>query len=440
MHHFQYRDDQLFCEDVPLSRIAAEVGTPTYVYSYATLERHYRVFDEALKTARGDKRLICYSVKANSNLAVLKALIGWGAGVDTVSRGEIFRALKAGCAPSKIVFSGVGKREDEIAYALEVGILAFNVESVAELDTINRVAAQVGRRAPVSLRINPDVDAQTHPYISTGLKNNKFGIAVTEARAAFGKARALPHLEVVGLDCHIGSQLTKTSPFADAIRRLAALTRQLRQDGVQLRYLDIGGGLGIRYHEDATPGDASKDDGHHGSDVPPSPAEYGLAIKEALVEFEDLDLTVICEPGRVIVGNAGVLLTKTLYLKQGETKNFVIVDAAMNDLIRPSFYDSYHAILPVERRAHVAFTADVVGPICETGDFLARDRALAQQPVEGDLHAIMSAGAYGFAMSSNYNTRPRAAEVLVRGERYAVVRRRETVEELLQNELIPDLV
>jgi len=438
MHHFQYRDNELYCEDVPLAKIAAEIGTPTYVYSYATLERHYRVFDEALKTARGEKRLICYSVKANSNLAVLKALVGWGAGVDTVSRGEIFRALKVGCSPSKIVFSGVGKREDEIEYALSVGILAFNVESLAELETIDRVAGRVGMRAPVSLRINPDVDAQTHPYISTGLKNNKFGIAVTEARAAFGKARSLPNLEVVGLDCHIGSQLTKTSPFADAIRRLAALTRQLREDGFKLRYLDIGGGLGIRYHEDADA--AVKDDGHGGSDTPPSPAEYGQAIKEALVEFDDLDLTVICEPGRVIVGNAGILLCKTLYLKKGETKNFVIVDAAMNDLIRPSFYDSYHGILPVVRREAPSFTADVVGPICETGDFLARDRALSQQPAEGDLHAIMSAGAYGFAMSSNYNTRPRAAEVLVRGDRFAVVRRRETIEELMQNEQIPDLL
>jgi diaminopimelate decarboxylase len=418
MHHFQYRGDELFCEDVPLARIAAEIGTPAYVYSHATLERHFRVFDEALARHR---HIVCYSVKANSNLAVLRSLVALGAGVDTVSRGEIFRALKVGADPKKIVFSGVGKREDEIAYALEVGILAFNVESHSELEAIERVATRMGVRAPVSLRVNPDVDAQTHPYISTGLKKNKFGIPVAWARQEFAAAARLKHVEVLGLDCHIGSQLTKTSPFRDAIARLGELARGLVADGIKLRYLDIGGGLGISYNQEE----------------PPTPAEYGAAIDEAMQTFAGLDLTLICEPGRVIVGNAGVLLCRTLYLKQSEIKNFVIVDAAMNDLIRPAFYDSYHAIWPVAKRPGDAFVADVVGPICETGDFLARDRSLPARPVEGDLYAVMSAGAYGFTMASNYNTRPRVAEVMVHGGEYAVVRRRETLDDLIRGEEVP---
>ncbi len=425
MHHFEYKVNELYCEDVPIKKIAAEVGTPVYIYSHATLERHFRVFDEALAQGRTKKHLICYSVKANSNLAVLRTLVALGAGVDTVSRGEIYRAIKVGCDPKKIVFSGVGKRDDEIAYALEVGILAFNVESHGELEAIERVAASMNKKAPVSLRVNPDVDAETHPYISTGLKKNKFGIPVTRAREEFAFARQQPHLEVVGLDCHIGSQLTKPSPFRDAIARLGELTRSLIQDGVPIKLLDIGGGLGISYNEED----------------PPSPADYGAAIREALAAFEDLDLTLICEPGRVIVGNAGVLVTKTLFLKQGEVKNFVIVDAAMNDLIRPAFYDSYHGIWPVVRKQGAsAFVADVVGPICETSDFLARDRALTQQPAEGDLLALMSAGAYGFTMSSNYNTRPRVAEVMVKGGEFAVVRKRETLDDLLRGEEIPSFV
>ena len=413
----------MYCEDVPLSRIAAEVGTPTYVYSYATLERHFRIFDEALAQV---PHLICYSVKANSNLAVLRSLIRLGAGVDTVSGGEIFRALAAGVDPQKIVFSGVGKRADEMEYALRQNILTFNVESLPELEVLNTVAGRLGKRARVSLRINPDVDAQTHPYISTGLKKNKFGIAYGHVREAFRTARALPHLEPVGLDFHIGSQLTKTSPFRDAILRLGELAKSLVEDGIALRYLDIGGGLGIPYNEED----------------PPSPAEYGAEVVLAMQEFRKLglDLTLICEPGRVIVGNAGVLLTKTLFNKEGETKNFVIVDAAMNDLIRPAFYDSYHGICPVARRPASPFLADVVGPICETGDFLARDRELSQRPETNDLLAIMSAGAYGFTMSSNYNTRPRAAEVLVHGQQFHVVRRRETLEQLIANESIPDFL
>jgi diaminopimelate decarboxylase len=422
MHHFEYRGDELYCEGVPLAKIAAEVGTPVYVYSHATLERHFKVFDGALGS---HKHIICYSVKANSNLAVLRALVAMGAGVDTVSRGEIFRALKVGADPKKIVFSGVGKREDEIAYALEVGILAFNVESTSELYAIERVAAKLGKRAPISLRVNPDVDAETHPYISTGLKKNKFGIPVAEARKTFIEARGMKHIEVVGIDCHIGSQLTKTSPFKDAIARLGELARSLVKEGVSIRYVDIGGGLGIPYNQED----------------PPSPAEYGRAIEEAMAAFSGLDVTLICEPGRVIVGNAGVLVTKTLYLKQGEIKNFVIVDAAMNDLIRPAFYDSYHAIWPVKKAAAPAsYVADVVGPICETGDFLARDRALAQKPGEGDLLALMSAGAYGFTMSSNYNPRPRAAEVMVKGNDYAVVRKREELEDMVRNESVPSFV
>jgi diaminopimelate decarboxylase len=422
MHFFEYKGDELYCEQVPLAKIAAEVGTPVYVYSYATLERHYKVFDNALAS---HKHIICYSVKANSNLAVLRALVAMGAGVDTVSRGEIFRALRVGADPKKIVFSGVGKREDEIAYALEQGILAFNVESTSELHAIERVAARLGKRAPISLRVNPDVDAETHPYISTGLKKNKFGIPVAEARKTFLEARGMKHIEVVGIDCHIGSQLTKTSPFKDAIARLGELARSLVKEGVSIRYVDIGGGLGIPYNQED----------------PPSPAEYGRAIEDAMAAFSGLDVTLICEPGRVIVGNAGVLLTKTLYLKQGEIKNFVIVDAAMNDLIRPAFYDSYHAIWPVKKQSGPqSFVADVVGPICETGDFLARDRALAQKPAEGDLLALMSAGAYGFTMSSNYNTRPRAAEVMVKGGEYAVVRKREELEEMLRNEAVPSFV
>jgi diaminopimelate decarboxylase len=422
MHHFEYRGDELYCEQVPLAKIAAEVGTPVYIYSHATLERHYKVFDSALGS---HKHIICYSVKANSNLAVLRALVALGAGVDTVSRGEIFRALKVGVDPKKIVFSGVGKREDEIAYALDQGILAFNVESTSELHAIERVAARLGKRAPISLRVNPDVDAETHPYISTGLKKNKFGIPVAEARKTFLEARAMKHVEVVGIDCHIGSQLTKTSPFKDAIARLGELARSLVKEGVTIRYVDIGGGLGIPYNQED----------------PPSPAEYGKAIEDAMAAFSGLDVTLICEPGRVIVGNAGVLLTRTLYLKQGEIKNFVIVDAAMNDLIRPAFYDSYHAIWPVKKQsAPASYVADVVGPICETGDFLARDRALAQKPDEGDLLALMSAGAYGFTMSSNYNTRPRAAEVMVKGAEYAIVRKREELEDMVRNEDVPSFV
>jgi diaminopimelate decarboxylase len=419
MHHFHYRGAELHCEDVPLRAIAEKVGTPTYVYSHATLERHFRVFDGAFAAK---KHLVCYSVKANSNLAVLRALFSWGAGADIVSAGELYRTLRAGCDPKKIVFSGVGKRDDEIEYALETGILTFNVESHEELLAIDRVAGRLGVKAPISLRVNPDVDAETHPYISTGLKKNKFGISVDAAREEYRLARSLSHIRIVGIDCHIGSQLTKTAPFRDAVGRVAELARELHQEGVTLELLDVGGGLGIPYQED--------------TEEPPSPTDYSQAIAEAVAPFEGLGLTLICEPGRVIVGNAGILLTRVLYRKESEIKNFTIVDAAFNDLIRPAFYGSYHGIKPVVRAEEATWVSDVVGPICETGDFLARDREM-RKPANGDLLAVMSAGAYGFVMASSYNSRPRAAEVLVKGKEFAVVRRREELEDLIRGEDFP---
>jgi diaminopimelate decarboxylase len=418
MNHFHYRDGELFCEEVPLAQIAEQVGTPVYVYSTATIERHYRVFDEALS---GLDHLICYSVKANSNLSVLRLLFSLGAGADIVSGGELTRVLRAGGDPKKTVFSGVGKTEEEMRAALEAGVLAFNVESEPELRLLDQVAAAKGVRAPISLRVNPDVDPQTHPYISTGLKNNKFGIAATQAGEVYAAARGLRHIDIVGVDCHIGSQLTKTSPFSDAVKRLVDLIESLYRDGIEVRYLDIGGGLGIPYGKEEEP-------------EPPTPAEYGAAVKEALAPLRDRRMTILCEPGRVIVGNAGALVTRVLYDKLSDPKRFLVVDAAMNDLIRPSFYGSFHPMRPVvERPERARAVVDVVGPICESGDFLARDREL---PVleRGELLCVGAAGAYSFTMSSNYNTRPRAAEVLVKGSSYQVVRRRETVDQLLANE------
>ena len=425
MNHFEYRGDALYCEDVPLERIASEVGTPVYVYSHATLTRHMHVFEQALE---GVPHIVCFSVKSNSNLAVLKLLFDLGAGADIVSGGELRRVLAAGGDPRKVVFSGVGKTAAEMQQALATGILAFNVESEEELVVLDRVAGAMGARAPVALRVNPDVDPETHPYIATGLKESKFGIPMTEARAAYALARRLAHIEIVGVDCHIGSQLTRTSPFSDAVSRLLGLIDEMRADGIALRYLDIGGGLGIPYEEDGAP-------------TPPSPAEYGDAIRAALAPLAAPgELTIICEPGRVIVGNAGVMLTRVLYRKRSEARHFTVVDAAMNDLIRPSLYKSFHPMRPVERNAgRPVQRTDVVGPICESGDFLARDRALpALEP--GELLAVGAAGAYGFVMASNYNSRPRAAEVLVRGDRYAVVRRRESIDDLLACESIPDLI
>ncbi|HKE17808.1 MAG TPA: diaminopimelate decarboxylase [Kofleriaceae bacterium] len=418
MNHFHYREGELCCEDVPLARIAAEVGTPVYVYSTATIERHYRVFDEALA---GLDHLICFSVKACSNLSVLRLLFRLGAGADIVSGGELARVTRAGGRGDRVVFSGVGKTEDEMRQALAAGVLAFNVESEPELRVLDQVAAAAGSRARVSLRVNPDVDAQTHPYISTGLKNNKFGIPWGDALETYRLARSLQHLEVVGVDCHIGSQLTRTSPFADAMARLVDLVQKLDRDGFAIRMLDIGGGLGIPYGKEEEP-------------EPPTPGEYGEAVKRALAPLSDMKLKVLCEPGRVIVGNAGVFLTRVIYDKPGEAKRFLIVDGAMNDLMRPALYGSFHPMRPVvEHGDRLRATMDVVGPICETGDFLARDRELPLME-RGELLAVGAAGAYGFTMSSNYNTRPRAAEVLVSGATYQVVRRRETVEQLLANE------
>lgn len=417
MHHFQARNGELHCEGVPLRRIARDVGTPVYVYSHATLSHHYRVFDEAF---HGIPHIICYSMKANSNGSVIRTFTGMGSGVDIVSGGELARALAAGAPPGKIVYSGVGKRVDEIAEALRRGILMFNVESREELETIDAIAGRMRKRAPIAIRVNPDVDPKTHPYISTGLKKNKFGIRIAQALKDYEWAAGRRHVEVVGVDCHIGSQLTEIAPFVDAAGRVRRLVDRLVAGGMPIRYVDIGGGLGIRYNDE----------------FPPHPREYADAVVEA---FRGLPVTLVLEPGRVLVGNAGILLTRMLYTKPipspaGKgTKHFFIVDAAMNDLARPSLYGSYHEILPVEKARRGSVTADVVGPICESGDFLAKDRPMPPCR-SGDLLAVMSAGAYGFSMSSNYNTRPRAAEVMVSGNRYEIVRSRETVRELVRGE------
>jgi diaminopimelate decarboxylase len=415
MHHFQERNGELYAEGVPLRAIAERVGTPCYVYSLATLRRHFRVFDEAFENI---PHLVCFSVKANSNLAVLRAFAREGSGFDIVSGGELFRALKAGADPGKIVFSGVGKTAAEIRCALTAGILMFNVESPGELDAINTVAGQLGATARVALRVNPDVDPKTHPYISTGLKKSKFGIHIQRSIEDYRRARSLPHIEVVGVDCHIGSQLTTVPPFVDALDRIHDLVGRLQAEDFQIHYLDMGGGLGITYNDEK----------------PPEPRQYAAALTEGL---RDLDVTLLLEPGRVIVGNAGILLTKVLYLKSTDEKNFVVVDGGMNDLIRPALYGSYQGIQLVRPRNGTRFTADVVGPVCESGDFLAKDRELpAMEP--GDLLAVMSAGAYGFVMASNYNTRPRPPEVLIDGEQFHIVRERERLDDLVRGESIPD--
>jgi diaminopimelate decarboxylase len=413
MDPFVYRHAELCCERVSLRALAAEVGTPAYVYSKAALLESYEAYDRAFAEV---PHVVCYSVKANSNLGVLGTLARAGGGADIVSGGELFRALRAGIPADRIIFSGVGKTRDEMRAALEVGILLFNVESLSELRALDAVAREVGVRAPVALRVNPDVNPETHPYISTGLRSSKFGIPYAAALEAYGEAVGLKGIEVVGADMHIGSQLTKASPFAEAVARLAALVKILRERAIEIRMVDVGGGLGIRYREEA----------------PPTHREYATVLLPALRE---LGVTVLLEPGRSIVGNAGLLLTRVLYRKDTGEKKFVIIDAAMNDLIRPPLYDSYHEIRPVNeaRLGGLMEKVDVVGPVCESGDFLAKDRDLAQAE-EGDLLAVMSAGAYGFAMSSNYNTRPRAVEVLVDGDRYAIVRRRETYEDLVAGE------
>jgi diaminopimelate decarboxylase len=402
--------------------LAQKVGTPCYVYSYATLSRHYRVFEAGLGII---PHQICYSVKANPSGAILSALAALGAGADVVSGGELMRALRAGIAPGKIVFSGVGKQASEMEAALRARILMFNVESEDELELLNQVAGRMGAKAPIALRVNPDVDPGTHPYISTGLRQNKFGIPVQTARAVYLRALEMDHVVVRGIDSHIGSQLTTVAPIVDALRPIVELAQELQERGVPLQFIDVGGGLGIRY----------------GNETPPSPAEYGATIASVMAQFAPLKLQVICEPGRVIMGNAGILLTQVQYLKSNGDKRFIIVDAAMNDLLRPALYDAYHEIQPVEFLPSTGTSqlADVVGPICESADFLARDRSLP--PVRrGELLAIMSAGAYGYSMSSNYNSRHRAAEVLVRDRRYAVIRRRESDEDLVRGEVVPDWV
>ena len=416
MDHFQYRDGRLFAEDVDLSAVAEQHGTPCYVYSRATFERHWRAFDAVFAD---HDHLVCYAVKANSNLAVLNLLARLGSGFDIVSGGELERVLAAGGDAGKVVFSGVGKLEWEMRRALEVGIRCFNVESEAELDALNRVAGDMGRRAAISIRVNPDVDAHTHPYISTGLKENKFGIDINAAEAVYRRAAAMDNIDVHGVDCHIGSQLCELSPFVDALQRLLALIDRLAAQGIRLRHVDVGGGLGIAYNDE----------------TPPSPADYAQAI---LGPLRERGLEIIMEPGRAIAGNAGVLLTRVNYLKPGAEKHFAIIDAAMNDLMRPALYQAWQDIVPVLPRSEgESRIYDVVGPVCETGDFLGKDRALTIEA--GDLLAVRSAGAYGFSMSSNYNTRPRAAEVMVDGEQLHVVRRRERLQDLWAGEsLLPE--
>ncbi|MEJ2397869.1 MAG: diaminopimelate decarboxylase, partial [Gammaproteobacteria bacterium] len=407
MDHFNYRNHVLYAEDVPVADIAARHGTPCYVYSRATLERHWQAFDQALA---GVDHLICYAVKANSNLAVLNVLARLGSGFDIDSVGELERVLAAGGDPARIVFSGVGKRQDEMARALEVGIACFNVESESELHHLNRVAQQVGKTAPVSLRVNPDVDAKTHPYISTGLKENKFGIAIDDAERIYQVAAQLPHLQVHGIDCHIGSQLTETRPFVDALNRVLALIDRLEASAIPIQHLDIGGGLGIRYRDE----------------TPPEPDQYVQALLGALGQRP---YKILLEPGRAIVGNAGILVTKVEYLKHNADRHFAIIDGAMNDLMRPALYDAWQAIVPVNSDSQAQrYSYDVVGPVCETGDFLGKQRELAV--AEGDLLAVRSAGAYGFTMSSNYNTRPRAAEVMVDGSTLHLIREHESIAEL----------
>jgi diaminopimelate decarboxylase len=409
---FPYRNAKLCVESVALDRIAAEFGTPCYVYSRAALTAAYREFDSAFA---GRDHLVCYAVKANSNLAVLNLFARLGSGFDIVSGGELQRVLNAGGDPQKVVFSGVGKRPDEMRAALAAGIFCFNVESEAELVTLNRIAAEMGKIAPVSLRVNPDVDAKTHPYISTGLKENKFGIPFDEAEKLYLSARQFAHVHITGLDCHIGSQLTELDPFVEACGKMLGLLDRLEAQGLQIEHLDLGGGLGIRYS----------------AEKPPAARDYVAAL---CADIGQRGQRILIEPGRALVGNAGLLLTRVEYLKHTPQRDFAIVDAAMNDLIRPALYDAYHEILPVTANGSNAKTYQVVGPVCETGDFLGHDRKLALS--QGDLLAVMSAGAYGMSMSSNYNTRPRAAEVMVDGDRIHLIRERESMEQLFAGEKI----
>ena len=408
MDFFQYKNEQLYVEDLPVKQLAEEFSTPLYIYSRATLERHWHAFDSALGK---HPHLICYAVKANSNIGILNVMAKLGSGFDIVSQGELERVLAAGGEASKVVFSGVAKSRAEIMRALEVGIRCFNVESVAELHHINQIAGEMGKVAPISLRVNPDVDAHTHPYISTGLKENKFGVSVDEAREVYKLAATLPHVKITGMDCHIGSQLTELQPFLDATDRLIRLMEQLKEDGITLKHLDLGGGLGVTYTDE----------------TPPHPSDYATALLNKLKDYEDLE--IILEPGRAIAANAGILVAKVQYLKSNESRNFAITDTGMNDMIRPALYEAYMNIIEIDRtleREKAIY--DVVGPVCETSDFLGKQRELAI--AEGDYIAQRSAGAYGASMSSNYNSRPRTAEVLVDGDKAHLIRRRESLSEL----------
>ena len=416
MDFFQYKNNQLMAENLPVKQLAEQFGTPLYVYSRATLERHWHAFNNAFDE---HPHLVCFAVKSNPNIAILNVMAKLGSGFDIVSQGELERVLAAGGDAAKVVFSGVAKSHQEIARALEVNIRCFNVESEAELLRINQIAGEMGKIAPISLRVNPDVDAHTHPYISTGLKENKFGVSVEQAREVYKVAATLPNIKIVGMDCHIGSQLTELQPFLDAVDRLIVLMEQLKQDGIRLKHLDLGGGLGVTYTDE----------------TPPHPTEYAKALWEKLSAFSELE--IIVEPGRAITANAGILVTKVEYLKSNESRNFAIVDAGMNDMIRPALYQAYMNILEIDRTlAREEKIYDVVGPICETSDFLGKQRKLAI--AEGDYLAQRSAGAYGASMSSNYNSRPRTAEVMVDGDKAHLIRRREALNELWQLEsLLP---
>ena len=416
MDFFQYKNKQLYVEDLPVKQLAEEFGTPLYIYSRATLERHWHAFDSALGK---HPHLICYAVKANSNIGILNVMAKLGSGFDIVSQGELERVLAAGGEASKVVFSGVAKSRAEIMRALEVGIRCFNVESVAELHHINQIAGEMGKVAPISLRVNPDVDAHTHPYISTGLKENKFGVSVDEAREVYKLAATLPHVKITGMDCHIGSQLTELQPFLDATDRLIRLMEQLKEDGIKLKHLDLGGGLGVTYTDE----------------TPPHPSDYATALLNKLKDYEDLE--IILEPGRAIAANAGILVAKVQYLKSNESRNFAITDTGMNDMIRPALYEAYMNIIEIDRTlGREKAVYDVVGPVCETSDFLGKQRELAI--AEGDYIAQRSAGAYGASMSSNYNSRPRTAEVLVDGNKAHLIRRRENLSELWALESIAE--
>ena len=417
MHHFHYKDGELYCEQVPIEKVANKVKTPFYLYSTATLTRHFKAFDDAFS---GHNHIVCFAIKSCSNLAILNLLARLGAGADIVSGGELYRTLKAGMAPEKIVFSGVGKTEKEIRDAIKADILMFNVESRPELEVIRAQARKLKKKARIALRVNPDVDAKTHPYISTGLKKNKFGLPLEQAVDIYREAAGMDELQVVGIDCHIGSQLTDIQPFIDTAIRIKTLVEKLESEGIKLKYIDLGGGLGIRYRDE----------------TPPEPKEYASQLFTLL---KDISQTIIIEPGRAMAGNAAILVTKLQYIKDNGYKKFYVVDAGMNDLSRPSLYGAYHHILPVMEVDSPATTVDVVGPICETGDFLAQDRTLPELK-PGSLLAVMSAGAYGFSMSSNYNSRPRAAEVLVKEDLFEVIRKRETFGGLVKGEIIPSFL